>query len=463
MPLPEIVLVTRSVYLKPNLSVGAARLPHMSELQAPLAAAALAGEHADVRRAVELVGQILVGSVTSRTTLSEFLQASLGRPGSDLVCETRKLSSVGHITVGLALAALIDQFDPEIGPGDDDDPPTWGHVQIGEQHLAPPSALSAYFAAGHLAPVPVVARLSETIAYSEAPRLKVYTAAGDRPHGVAVVDAIMADADGAKSLFRGRALIATENNGLALEVSELQPILRSNVVVPETVWSEIDLNVAAVTTRRDLMKALGLGVRRGVLLVGPPGVGKTVISQVVANELVGAFTVIHVDARAGQSVLAGVYKEARTLGPTLIVLEDLDLIVTDRRNKGDTRALSEFLAVMDADPLAPILTLASTNDVSALDAASIRTARFDSIIEIGYPTRDAAAQILSAYLDGVPGGESVDAHAVCVYFSRDLSGADIREIVRRTVLASGSATQAGLIATVQSGRFKPQLPEGNYL
>ena len=444
------------------MSVAEGRLLVMSEVGAPSVAVALAGEHADVRRAVELVGQILAGSVTSRTTLDGFLQATLGRSGSDLVCESRKLSSIGHVTVGLAIAALIDRFDPAIGPGDDDEPPTWGHVEIGDQHLAPPSALSAYFAAGHLAPPPLVVRLGESFAFSDGPRLQVYTAAGDRAHGVAVIESIMADAEGAKNLFRGRGLTATENNGLVLEVTELPAVTRANVIVPASVWSEIDLNIAAVTTHRELMTKLGLGVRRGVLLAGPPGVGKTVISQVIANELLGAFTVIIVDARAGQSALAGVYKEARSLGPTLIVLEDIDLIVGDRRKSGDTRALSEFLAVMDTDPSAPILTLASTNDVGALDAASIRTARFDSIIEIRYPTGDAAAQILSTYLDGVPGGESVDVRTVAAHFSTDISGADIREIVRRTVLASGSATQAGLIATVQSGRFKPQLPQGQY-
>ncbi|EUA52252.1 putative cell division cycle 48 domain protein [Mycobacterium xenopi 4042] len=145
------------------------------------------------------------------------------------------------------------------------------------------------------------------------------------------------------------------------------------------------------------------------------------------------------------------------------MLEDLDLIVGDRRKSSDTRALSEFLAVMDTDPSAPILTLASTNDVMALDAASIRTARFDSIVEIGYPDRDAAAKILSTYLRGVPGGESVDVRAVAARFGSEISGADIREIVRRTVLAGGAVTEAGLIATVQSRRFKPQLPQGNYL
>ncbi|OBI49786.1 cell division protein [Mycobacterium kyorinense] len=435
----------------------------MPRMEVSSTAVALASEHPDVRRAVQLVGQILAGSVTSRTTLDGFLHATLGRSGSDLVCDSRKLSSIGHVTVGLAVAALIDRFDPQIGPGDDDEPPTWGHVKIGEQHLAPPSALSAYFAAGKLAPAPLVVRLTEQAGFSDEPRLQVYTSPADRADGVAALEAIMADAEGAKNLFRRNALSATERNGLVLEVTELPALTRANVIVPDSVWSEIDLNVAAVTTHRELMTKLGLGVRRGVLLAGPPGVGKTVISQVIAQEMLGAFTVMIVDARAGKSALAGVYKEAHTLGPTLIVLEDLDLIVGDRRNSFDTRALSEFLAVMDTDPSAPILTLASTNDLTALDAASIRTARFDSIIEVGYPDRDAAAKILSTYLRGVSGGDNVDAQTVAARFGSEISGADIREIVRRTVLADGEISEAGLIGTVQSGRFKPKLPQGNYL
>jgi len=214
----------------------------------------------------------------------------------------------------------------------------------------------------------------------------------------------MDDADGAKSVFRGRALGASSANGLTLEPIELPAVARASVIVPDEVWAEIDLNVASVTVHRQLMEQLGLGVRRGVLLAGPPGVGKTVISQVISNELVGEFTVINVDARAGQSALSDVYKESRSFGPTLIVIEDIDLIVDSRRNRhGAPSVLSEFLAAMDAHPMAPLLTLASTNDVSTLDAAAVRSARFDSIIEIGYPSREAAARILSRYLGGIPG------------------------------------------------------------
>jgi hypothetical protein len=74
--------------------------------------AALAGEARDVRRAMEVLGQILTGSVTSRATFDGFLHSSLGRCGSEVVCESRLLTSVGHVTAGLALAALIEKFDP---------------------------------------------------------------------------------------------------------------------------------------------------------------------------------------------------------------------------------------------------------------------------------------------------------------------------------------------------------------
>ena len=426
-------------------------------------ASVLAGEPHDVRRALEVLGQLLTDTVDTRTTFDGFLHSSLGRLDSEVVCESRSLSSIGHITAGLALATLIDKFDPPVGPGNHYEPPTWGSVEIGDERIAPPATLATFFEAGQLAPAPVVVRI-EARAYDQDGRIQVYTAPTDREHAARVLDAIMDDAQGAMSLFRGRALTASVEQGLVLEPFELPEITRANVIVPEGVWAEIDLNVAAVTVHRELMERLGLGVRRGILLAGPPGVGKSVISRVLARELLGRFTVMVVDARAGQYALSCVYREARGFGPTLVIIEDIDLIVGSRKGRGSNAVLSEFLAVMDADPMAPLLTIASTNDVKTLDAAAVRSARFDSIIEIGYPSRDAAVRILSAYLHDVPGADDVELDTVASHFGPDLSGADIREIVRRTVLSgSGRVCTTDLIATVKSGRFKPQMPSGNYL
>ncbi|HNF06576.1 MAG TPA: ATP-binding protein [Mycobacterium sp.] len=423
--------------------------------------AALAGESRAVQRAVEVLGQILTGSVDARVSVDGFLHTHLGRYGSDLVCESHKLSPISQVTAGLALAAVIDEHDPTIGPGEDDEPPTWGSVEIGGTRLTPPQNLSAFFEAGRLAPVPLVVRITDETIYTS--NLKVYAHPRDRAHATDVLAELVADAEGARNLYRGRAMVASVNNGLRLELTELPQVTRDNVIVPAAVWDEIDLNVAAVTVRRELMQRLGLGVRRGILLAGPPGVGKTVISQVIARELLGEFTVIIVDARAGQHALAEVFKEARSFGPTLIILEDVDLIV-ESRYAGPSSTLSEFLAAMDTDPMAPILTMASTNDVATLDVAAVRSARFDSIIEVGQPDTDAAAEILARYLDGIPGAENVNVTAVAARFPSNMSGADIREVVRRTVLSgAGTVCTDDLVATVQSGRFKPTMPVGNYL
>lgn len=410
---------------------------------------------------MEVLGQILTGSVDARVSVDGFLHAHLGRYGTDLVCESHKLSPISQVTAGLALAAVIDEHDPVIGPGEDDEPPTWGSVEVGGARLTPPQNLSAFFDAGRLAPVPLVVRITDETVYTS--NLKVYAHPRDRAHATEVLAALVADAEGARNLYRGRALVASVSNGLRLELTELPHVTRDTVIVPDAVWDEIDLNVAAVTVRRELMKRLGLGVRRGILLAGPPGVGKTVISQVIARELLGEFTVIVVDARAGQHALAEVFKEARSFGPTLIIIEDIDLIV-ESRYAGPSSTLSEFLAAMDTDPMAPILTMASTNDVATLDVAAVRSARFDSIIEVGHPDTDAAAEILARYLAGIPGAETVNPTAVAARFPANMSGADIREVVRRSVLSGGGTVCTDdLVATVQSGRFKPAMPVGNYL
>ncbi|WP_258537178.1 MULTISPECIES: AAA family ATPase [unclassified Rhodococcus (in: high G+C Gram-positive bacteria)] len=245
---------------------------------------------------------------------------------------------------------------------------------------------------------------------------------------------------------------------------DLPPLSRTNIVVPPEVWAEVDLGATAVGDQHELLNRHGLGCRRGVLLVGPPGTGKSAVSAVVARELLGSgFTVIYVEAKAGQHLLTAVVEEARRLGGAiLLVLEDVDLYVRNRGEAGGA-GLSELLQAKDIDPDARILTLASTNDAATLDAAAIRTGRFDSIVTVPFPDRPAAARILAALVDGIP--SEVDAAAVAARLPEQTSGSDLREIVRRAVLSGdGAVSTTGLLAEVGSGRYRAQVPgPGQYL
>lgn len=296
------------------------------------------------------------------------------------------------------------------------------------------------------------------------PEVSAFVTPDNQAAARAVLDRLAARANELNP-YRGRAVRAANNYGLSLTVIDLPSnVTRETVIVPTEVWTEVDLGVTAVRDRYQVLNAHGLGARRGVLLCGPPGTGKSAVSAVIAREVVGAFTVIYVEAKAGEDLLTAVVEEAQRLGgPVLIVLEDVDLWCRSR-SAGDG-GLSELLQAMDVEADARILTLASTNDAATLDKAAIRTGRFDSVVEVGYPNRADATRILTALIRDIPGGREVDTAAVVTVLPDRTSGSDIREVVRRAVLAGddGNISTATLLAEVGNGRYRAAVPAGLYL
>lgn len=382
---------------------------------------------------------------------------------SGLGIENRDLAGVEKLTYALALGELIERHGAEVGPCKHTNPPAWAQTEVGGVTYRHPSELRAAFPAGTVTSVDIVIELDLRPGYGDA-GVAAYARREHRPAAVEVLEQL-GERAAKLTPYRGHIVRASLAGlgGLVLEVIDLPTSLtRETVVVDETVWREIDLGIASVTHQRDTLNAHGLGSRRGVLLAGPPGTGKSAVSAVIARELVGTFTVIYVEAQAGASLLTAVVEEAERLGgPVLVVLEDVDLWCRDRA--AGSSGLSELLQAMDIQPDAPILALASTNNATTLDAAAIRTGRFDSIVEVGYPDRNAAAQILGALCAGIPG--EVDTAAVAARLPGNTSGSDLREIVRRAVLSgSGSVSSAALLAEVGSGRYKATVPgDGQYL
>jgi hypothetical protein len=418
--------------------------------------------------ALRALGELLIGVAERQTaeTAERFTARCLGVTDcGHLLEEERLLNPVSRLTTAMALAEWIDEHGSvcEVGPGEYAHPPKWTQTKIGGQRHRHPLCLRVHFPAGTLLDdigcvIYIDAR--ETIMLSA--EVSVYVTAEAQDRARAVLDRLAERANDLNP-YRGRAVRATDSQGLSLTVIDLpSTATRENVIVGDVVWNEIDLGVVAVRDRHAVLNAHGLGARRGVLLCGPPGTGKSAVSAVVAGEVVGEFTVIYVEAKAGVELLTSVVEEAQHLGgPVLLVLEDVDLWCHDRAAGGG--GLSELLQAMDIQPDARILTLASTNDVATLDKAAIRTGRFDSIVEVGYPNRADAARILAALVGDL--SDSVDTGAVVAALPERTSGSDIREIVRRAVLAGdgGQLSTAALLAEVGSGRYRATVPEGMYL
>ena len=431
-------------------------------------AAYLDGLDGDVRSALRALGELLVG-VVERPARGEsadrFTARCLGVTDcGQLLDEDRDLNPVSRLTTALALGEWITTHAEgcEVGPAEESHPPMWTQTEVGDTLYRYPQCLRVHFPAGTLLPdagcvIGIEAR--EGFRYHQ--QISVFVTRQCQDGARAVLDDLAARANELNP-YRGRATRATLSNcELQLTVIKLPTALsRETVIVGSEVWREIELGVVAIRDRHELLNAHGLGARRGVLLCGPPGTGKSAVSAVIAAEVVGEFTVIYVDARAGKELLTAVVEEAQHLGgPVLLILEDVDLWCGDRSSGGS--GLSELLQAMDIAADARILTLASTNDASTLDKAAIRTGRFDSIVEVRCPNKADAARILTALVAGLPGGTSVDTGAVVAMLPEYTTGSDIREIVRRAVLNAddtGRVTTEAILAEVGSGRYRSVAP-----
>ena len=174
-----------------------------------------------------------------------------------------------------------------------------------------------------------------------------------------------------------------------------------DIIPHEQVRAELDF-IADSIRNREMLKAEGLSIKRGLLLSGPPGDGKSTAIECFVNGIAGEASIIIVEA---VDHIRAVYHLAQTLAPAVVILEDLDLMTRSRQNPyayaGKDDVTGELLQVLSGgSAYADIVTIATTNHPEAIDEAlAKRAGRFDAHIRMGYPSDADKQRILDLYLD----------------------------------------------------------------
>jgi cell division protease FtsH len=224
-----------------------------------------------------------------------------------------------------------------------------------------------------------------------------------------------------------------------------------SIVMDEEIKQEIRSSSVGFLEKAELWDRLGIPPSRGILLAGEPGTGKTMVCRALMAEATG-MTCITTSAHAFSDDLyvSELYDLARDLAPSLVFLEDLDVIGQDRDYSHYMRApsLMSLLSAMDGiERKSHIVTIATTNSLAILDKAlAHRPGRFDRIVRLGRPDLTQRMELVRRVCGRIPLDE-----AERDYIARRSEGctpAQIQEIIFGLAIMHSDEFSGGTAARV---------------
>ncbi|MEB3780740.1 MAG: CDC48 family AAA ATPase [Desulfurococcales archaeon] len=227
------------------------------------------------------------------------------------------------------------------------------------------------------------------------------------------------------------------------------------VEVPEVKWSDIGGLEEAKQELREavewplkypkIFEEMGITPPKGILLFGPPGTGKTLLAKAAATESGANFIAVRgpeiLSKWVGESEKAvrKIFERARQVAPAIVFFDEIDAIAPARGFRHDTsgvtdRIVNQMLTELDGIvPLQNVVVIAATNRPDIIDPALLRPGRFDRLIYVPPPDKEARKEILKIHTRKVPLGKDVDLDKLAEMME-GYTGADIEAVVREAAM-----------------------------
>ncbi|GAB4457513.1 MAG: hypothetical protein OHK0029_17430 [Armatimonadaceae bacterium] len=206
--------------------------------------------------------------------------------------------------------------------------------------------------------------------------------------------------------------------------SEVDATQWNDIVLSPSLLSDIRQNIEMFFQQKELFHRLGFAWRRGILLVGPPGTGKTMVCKAAAQSHPEIPFLYVRDLIGNGDVLTTVFQQARRLAPCILAIEDMDGLV---HQENRTMFLNELDGFRNNDGL---LIIATSNHPERIDEALLkRPSRFDRVYHIGVPDQEERATYLRLLFSRSP---------------MELVGVDTGALAEKVAEATGGFTPAFL-------------------
>lgn len=248
-----------------------------------------------------------------------------------------------------------------------------------------------------------------------------------------------------RNVYRGGVVsLAMDAYGdLHVQFHRLAKVDRAQIILPSGLLERIERQTVRFARHSEKLLAAGRHLRRGILLHGPPGTGKTFTAMYLAGQMSDR-TVLLLTGR-GLGTIEQSCAMANALQPAMVILEDVDLVAEERTRPGASCTVLLFELLNQMDGLADdsdVIFLLTTNRPDILEPAlASRPGRVDQAIEIPLPDSDCRRRLFALYSRGL----MVRADNLELFIERTegASAAFIRELMRKAALFAAEEGAGG--------------------